>query len=233
MSETTTATSELTSQYAAQVAGDLERNVKEQERISAEITALQEQLATLQHDHAVLVTMQNALGIPTAPVEPVAAPDSATVPAPRKKSPAGSGTGRQPQAKKKAAAGQTRTTGRKTAGKKAAGKKTEATKAETTKTATAKTEATKAGQPTLVELVRAHLSEQSEPRSAAEVADALGKAHPERGIKTTVVRSTLEGLVAKKHAQRTKQGTAVFYTTPDATEPTTASEAEDGAEQDR
>ncbi|MGW5663101.1 hypothetical protein ACWEWG_23820 [Streptomyces sp. NPDC003758] len=228
MSETTTATSGLTSQYAAQVAGDLERNVKEQERISAEITALQEQLATLQHDHAVLVTMQNALGVPTAPVEPVAAPDSATVPAPRKKSPAGSGTGRQPQAKKKAAAGQTRATDRKTAGKKAAGKKTEAGKAETTKTATTKTEA---AQPTLVELVRAHLSEQSEPRSAAEVADALGKAHPERGIKTTVVRSTLEGLVAKKHAQRTKQGTAVFYTAPDAAEPTTAIKAEDGPEE--
>ncbi|MGR6974704.1 hypothetical protein ACU639_34755 [Streptomyces cynarae] len=233
MSETTTANSELTSQYAAQVAGDLERNVKEQERVSAEITALQEQLAMLQHDHAVLVTMQNALGIPTAPVEPVAAPDSATVPAPRKKSPAGSGTGRQAQAKKKAAAGQTRTTGRKTAGKKAAGKKAETTKTATTETATTKTEATKAGQPTLVELVRAHLSAQSEPRSAAEVADALGKAHPERGIKTTVVRSTLEGLVAKKHAQRTKQGTAVFYTAPDAAEPTTASEAEEGPEQDR
>ncbi|MEV6741762.1 hypothetical protein AB0N14_34635 [Streptomyces sp. NPDC051104] len=228
MSETTTATSELTSQYAAQVAGDLERNVKEQERVSAEIAALQEQLATLQHDHAVLVTMQNALGIPTGPVEPVAAPESATVPAPRKKSPAGSGTGRQPQAKKKAAAGQTRTTGRKTAGKKAADKKTEATKAEP-----AKTEATKTGQPTLVELVRAHLSEQSEPRSAAEVADALGEAHPERGIKATVVRSTLEGLVAKKQAQRTKQGTAVFYTAPDAAEPTTANEAEDRPEQDR
>ncbi|MFJ8363434.1 hypothetical protein [Streptomyces sp. NPDC093984] len=228
MSETTTATSELTSQYAAQVAGDLERNVKEQERISAEIAALQEQLATLQHDHAVLVTMQNALGIPTAPVEPVAVPESATVPAPRKKSPAGSGTGRQPQAKKKAAAGQTRTTGRKTAGKKAAGKKADATQAETVKT-----EATKAGQPTLVELVRAHLGEQSEPRSAAEVADALGKAHPERGIKTTVVRSTLEGLVAKKQAQRTKQGTAVFYTAPDTAEPTTANGAEDRPEQDR
>ncbi|POX46933.1 hypothetical protein [Streptomyces sp. Ru72] len=233
MSETTTATSELTSQYAAQVAGDLERNVKEQERISAEITALQEQLATLQHDHAVLVTMQNALGIPTAPVEPVAAPESATVPAPRKKSTAGTGTGKQPQAKKKAAAGRTRTTGRKAVGKKAAGKETEATKAETSKTELGKTEAAKTGQPTLVELVRAHLSEQSEPRSAAEVAGALGEAHPERGIKTTVVRSTLEGLVAKNQAQRTKQGTAVFYTAPDAADTTTANEAEDGPEQNQ
>ncbi|MEU6366459.1 hypothetical protein ABZ876_12090 [Streptomyces sp. NPDC046931] len=44
MSETTTVGTELTSQYAAQVTSDLERNAKEQQRISAEIAALQEQL---------------------------------------------------------------------------------------------------------------------------------------------------------------------------------------------
>jgi predicted transcriptional regulator len=75
-------------------------------------------------------------------------------------------------------------------------------------------------QPTLVELVRSHLTEQSEPHSAAEVATALDKAHPERGIKTTVVRTTLEGLVAKNQAQRTKQGSSVFYTAPSAAEQT-------------
>ena len=227
MSETTTPTSELTSQYAAQVASDLERNVKEQERVSAEIAALQEQLTTLQHDHTVLMTMQNALGVPTAPLESAPAPESATVPAPRKKTSAAPPAGKQPRGKKTAAAGQTRTTGRKTAGKKAAGKtggtKTEASTAETAT----------AGRPTLVELVRAHLAEQSEPRSAAEVATALGEAHPERGIKTTVVRSTLEGLVAKKQAERTKQGTAVYYTAPDAGRPAAANEAEDHPEQNQ
>lgn len=30
------------------------------------------------------------------------------------------------------------------------------------------------------------------------------------------MRTTLEGLVAKNQAQRTKQGRSVFYTTPDA-----------------
>ena len=80
----------------------------------------------------------------------------------------------------------------------------------------------------MVELVRAHLTEQSEPRSAAEVSTALDQAHPERGIKTTVVRSTLEGLVARKQAQRSKQGSSVFYTA-EAAEPTAAGEAEGSA----
>ncbi|MGY3206302.1 hypothetical protein [Streptomyces sp. TE5632] len=65
-----------------------------------------------------------------------------------------------------------------------------------------------------------------QPRSAAEISAALGQAHPERGIKTKVVRVTLEGLVAKSQAQRTKQGASVFYTAPAAPEPTTATQAE-------
>ncbi|MFD3735905.1 hypothetical protein [Streptomyces sp. NPDC058632] len=63
MPETQAPTTELTSQYLAQVTGDLERNVKEQERIEAEVTALQEQLAALRQDHTVLMNVQQALGI--------------------------------------------------------------------------------------------------------------------------------------------------------------------------
>lgn len=62
MSEIQAQATGLTSQYIAQVTGDLERNVKEQERIGAEIEALQEQLGALQHDHSVLVSMREALG---------------------------------------------------------------------------------------------------------------------------------------------------------------------------
>lgn len=196
MPENTTARTELASQYAAQVASDLEANNKEQERINAEIAALQEQLAALQHDHSVLVNVQQALGIAPAPV----APSSAAVPAPRKKAPAEPGVAKRTRAKK-AAGSQGATTSKKSAVKKP-------------------TDKAAAGQLTLVELVRGHLTEQSEPRSAAEVATALDKAHPERGIKTTVVRTTLEGLVAKNQAQRTKQGTSVFYTAPQAAEAT-------------
>ncbi|WP_332874950.1 hypothetical protein [Streptomyces geranii] len=64
MPDTQTATTELTSHYTAQVAGDLDRNAKEQDRIGAEIDALQEQLRALQYDHTLLTNMQKSLGGP-------------------------------------------------------------------------------------------------------------------------------------------------------------------------
>jgi len=201
MSETTAETTELTSQYSAQVAGDLERNLKEQERLSGEIEALQAQLAALRHDHTVLVNIQQALGIPAAPAAPTAEP-VATVPAARKKAAKAAGTAKQTKDKKPA-----------TADRKPAGKKTPG-----------KAPATASASPTLVDLVREHLAGLSEPRSAAEITAALGQQHPERTIKTTVVRTTIEGLVARNQAQRTKQGNSVFYTAPDAAETAAPSE---------
>lgn len=190
---------ELTSQYIAQVTGDLERNAKEQDRVGAEIEALQEQLRALQHDHIVLVNMQDALGGPnsTPGTEVAAAP---SVPHQASAEP------KQSKGKKAAATG----------AKKTAPKKPAATKASSVKASTA------AAKPTLVELIRGHLEKQSEPRSAAEITTALTQAHPDRSVKTTVVRTTLEGLVAKSHAHRTKQGSSVFYTTPVASEPAPA-----------
>lgn len=253
----TTPSSELTSQYIAQVTGDLEANVKEQERIGVEIAALQEQLTSLRRDHALLVSMQQALGIatpstapattaPPAPALPESAP--APVPAPRGKASAkkSAAAPKAVRATKRAASGGTATakptepaadavtklTGKNT-GKSAdkttatstartAAKPTAKTPTKTAAKTTAKTTAkagkaagaggSRAGQPTLVELVRAHLSAQTEPRSAAEVTTALGQAHPDRRIQNTVVRTTLEGLVARNQAQRSKQGTSVFYT---------------------
>ncbi|NGO06700.1 hypothetical protein G5C60_03210 [Streptomyces sp. HC44] len=223
MTESTPTTTELTSQYMAQVASDLERNSKEQERIGAEIGALQEQLLALQHDHTVLVNMQQALGA-GALVQP--APEDATAhPIPRQKATTEPGTGKQSRAKKATTA-----QGDKTA-KKSAPKKPAPTKPAAKKPAADKAEATKAAQPTLVELIRRHLTQQSEPRSAAEIATALDQAHPDRRIKTTVVRTTLEGLVAKSHAHRTKQGSSVFYTTPEAKETTAPPQTETQPEQ--
>jgi hypothetical protein len=83
--------------------------------------------------------------------------------------------------------------------------------------------------PTLVALIRAYLAEQVEPCSAAEVATALSETHPDRIIKTTVVRTTLEGLVARSSAQRLKQGHSVFYTGLEAGDGT---DSEDGDEEE-
>ncbi|MFJ6118443.1 hypothetical protein [Streptomyces sp. NPDC092129] len=209
MSESTTTRTELTSQYTAQVTGDLEHNVTEQDRVNGEIQALQELLAALRHDHSMLVNMQQALGVSPAPEGPTATGNGAAVPAPREQESAEPSAGKRTRAKK-ADAASGRTPARRRGGKEPAGK----------------APATKAAQPTLVELVRGHLSALDEPRSAAAVATALGQAHPERDIKATVVRTTLEGLVAKNQAQRGKQGTSVFYTTADRPEPAATPEAE-------
>ncbi|WP_405812930.1 hypothetical protein OG241_01115 [Streptomyces sp. NBC_01390] len=204
MPDSKTPTTELTSQYMAQVANDLDRNAKEQDRIGAEIEALQEQLRALQHDNTVLTNMRNALGATDTAAQP--APKSAATSAvPRQKATPQHSAGKGTRAKKTVTARGSEASGKPVA------KKSEAV---------VKSAATKAAQPTLVELIRRHLADQTEPRSAAEIATALGEAHPDRGIKTTVVRTTVEGLVAKSHAQRTKQGHSVYYTTPDAQGPT-------------
>lgn len=305
MTDVNTASTDLTSQYAAQVSSDLVANLKEQDRVTADIAALQEQLAALERDHAVLLNVQQALGVSATPVTPAqeaaGTPESGTpaeeaakdvtVPAPRRKAPATAMSGqrakkstaprsRSTTRQSKSPAG-TSSTGKSSTGKSPSGRPSDATstgagsttgvsapaadavspageasaaKTSVAKAATAKAPAAKApaksaavksastaaksgksaqspeagrsetagakpGRPTLVELVRAHLAEQKEPRSAAEVATALGAAHPDRAVKPTVVRTTLEGLVARNHAQRSKQGPSVFYTAADRTGP--------------
>ncbi|MFD3840796.1 BlaI/MecI/CopY family transcriptional regulator [Streptomyces sp. NPDC058642] len=205
MSENTTST-ELTSQYTAQVTTDLERNLKEQERIHQEIGALQQQLASLQLDHSVLVNMHQALGltVPTAEPEPTAEAAPSPAPAPAKKA----GTRRSRQPKK----GTTPKTPKASTSATAKSEAKPETKSE------AKSDA-KSAEPTLVSLIRDHLAAQSEPRSTAEIAGAMGQTHPDRGIKATVVRTTLEGLVAKGLVQRVKQGSSVYYTASDAAQP--------------
>ncbi|MGW2831873.1 hypothetical protein [Streptomyces sp. NPDC001286] len=210
MSETTTNTTELTSQYSTQVAGDLERNLKEQERVQGEIEALQAQLSALQQDQTVLVNIQQALGVPAAPAEPELKPKPeavAAVPAPRKRK-----TAAAPATGKQARAGKSSAPARKRAGKKTA----------------AASPAAKSPSTKLVDLVRDHLAGLNEPRSASEIATSLEQQHPEREFKAKIVRLTLEGLVAKNQAQRTKQGRSVFYTTPEATE---AAQQDEPAEQ--
>ncbi|MEJ8672947.1 hypothetical protein WKI71_44945 [Streptomyces sp. MS1.AVA.1] len=144
----------------------------------------------MQHDDTVLVNVQQALGVTQAPAQPEAEADSAAVPSPRQKTCAARGGERK--ARKSTAAPQ-----------KAAPKEPVAKPAH----------AAKAAQPTLVELIRRHLPELKEPRSASEISAALGQAHPERQFADKVVRVTLKGLVAKSQAER-KQGRSVFYTAP-------------------
>ncbi|MET8213682.1 hypothetical protein ABZT51_49135, partial [Streptomyces sp. NPDC005373] len=66
----------VTSQYATQVAQDLELNTKEQERIGAELSALQTQLRILQDDQSVLHSIQKTLG--NRPASAPATPEPST-----------------------------------------------------------------------------------------------------------------------------------------------------------
>ncbi|RVU22227.1 hypothetical protein EOT10_22500 [Streptomyces antnestii] len=177
----------LKSQYSAQVEADLERNAKEQERITAEVAALQEQLRTLDHDRTLLVGMREALSVPGA--APVAEETPAAA-LPKARKPKDESAAPKQRAKKAAA------------GKKAA----------PAKKAPAAAQPRQAGTPTLRELVLTLLTASTEPRSAAEVTTTLGESHPERKAGGTVVRNTLESLVARGQAERTKQNKSVFYT---------------------
>ncbi|MFI6689745.1 hypothetical protein [Streptomyces sp. NPDC050485] len=176
----------LQSQYAVQVRTDLESNAAERERINSEIGVLQGQLKVLEDNHALLTAMQQALGTPTPP--------AATARKKKSSEPAPAG-GRVPRARTSA--------------------ETPSTGAKKQRKTAAKTRARGNG-PTLRDLVAAHLTQTGNPASAAEITTILAAAHPERNIAATVVRNTLENLVAKGVAERTRQRRSVFYSLPAA-----------------
>ncbi|GAA2305189.1 BlaI/MecI/CopY family transcriptional regulator [Streptomyces violaceusniger] len=200
----------LKSQYAAQVAADLERNSAEQERLRSDIAALQEQLAVLEDNRALLLSMRQTLGGDAAgdTTENGEAGDS------------GDGS----SAKREVATLSATRKARKKAN--AAGGKRKG--AESGGSRPRRQRVREAGAPTLRELVRDALAQHGEPRSAAEVTAALSQTFPEREIKPTVVRSTLESLVAKGRAHRTKQQKSVFYSAVTTDAATTGAAADAG-----
>lgn len=74
----------LKSQYAKQVATDIESNAREQERLKSEAAALQDKLEALQQDHELLVSMREALG--TASAKDAKAAMTSVVPSARRAS---------------------------------------------------------------------------------------------------------------------------------------------------
>ncbi|MGV9848738.1 hypothetical protein ACWDWU_08055 [Streptomyces sp. NPDC003442] len=183
----------LKSQYAAQVTADLERNSAEHEHLSSEIAALREQLAMLENNRALLLSMRQTLGGDAAG----GATENGGV----------SSSGDGSSARREVATLSATRKARKKAD--AAGGKRKG--AESGGSRPRRQRVREAGVPTLRELVRDDLAHHGEPRSAAEVTGALSQALPEREIKPTVVRGTLESLVAKGQAHRIKQKRSVFY----------------------
>ncbi|WP_413812410.1 hypothetical protein [Streptomyces sp. OE57] len=179
----------LKSQYTAQITADLERNAAEHERLSADIATLQRQLSALEDNRALLLSMRQTLdNEATGDEDNTDVSGLADGSSPTRKS--ASPSAREPKKKsdtpsgkrKGAESGRSRTKG-----------------------------ARETGMPTLGDLIRDDLAQHGEPRSAAEITAALSQVLPDREIKATVVRSTLESLVAKGQAHRTKQQRSVFY----------------------
>jgi hypothetical protein len=187
----------LKGQYAERLAADLATNETEQERVTSQIAVLQAELSALQVDHELLLSMQQALGAPpSAPPTITDGNAEAGVPS---DTPSGA-TGVEPATIP--AARQPRKTRKQADTKKKA-------PAPTTPRAVARS--TSSGQPTLRKLASDHLTEQTEPRSVAEITSTLQRTHPERTLSPTLVRNALENLVSRAQAERTKQGGSVFY----------------------
>ncbi|MBO1329922.1 hypothetical protein [Streptomyces sp. VRA16 Mangrove soil] len=187
----TTAQEDLTSQYADKISSDLAENERARRSISDDIAALQERLAVLEGNQALLLRMRESLG----PAGATAPEDTVSTPAAAAEAP--SETAKPTRAR--------RTTG---------AKETSAKK----KPASSRGDTRPQG-PSLVDLLKQQLRGYDEPRSAAEITDDLGKAHPERSFQTKVVRNTLEALVAKSGAERTRQKRSVYYCAPKAEQP--------------
>ncbi|MGP3941923.1 hypothetical protein [Streptomyces sp. 6N106] len=194
----------LKTQYAAQINTDLERNTADHERLTSEITALQQQLLVLEDNRSLLLGMRQSLGDEAA----AAVPENTDV----------SGTENGSSAARKSAdRSPTRKPNKKTDTTSGKLKRAESGGNRTKRMRTA-------GAPTLRDLIHGDLTQHGEPRSAAEVTATLTQALPDREIKATVVRSTLESLVAKGEAHRTKQHRSVLYSAaaPDTSAPSVA-----------
>ncbi|MGW7600496.1 BlaI/MecI/CopY family transcriptional regulator [Streptomyces antimycoticus] len=188
----------LKSQYASQITADIERNTAEHERLSADLATLQQQLTVLEDNRVLLLSMRQSLG------------DEATGDIlPENTSATGSENGSSATRKP---------TSLPAARKPKKKVSTTSDKPKGAESGKSRTKRTREAGPTLQDLIRDDLTQHSEPRSANEVTTALTQTLPDREIKATVVRSTLESLVAKGQVHRTKQQRAVFYSAvvPDA-----------------
>lgn len=174
----------LRTDYAAKIDADLEFVEKDRKRVRSEITALQDQLHTLEDNHALLLSMRAALS------------DESRAACPEPRTDDGAGTpGSSPAAPPVPDAVPL------TGGGAAAGHGQATTAPEETPAAAKKA-------PTLRDLVAGELKRRGEPCSSNDVATALARAHPGRRIKEPAMR---HALVGQGRARRAKRGSRVFY----------------------
>ncbi|MFG2994732.1 hypothetical protein ACGFZK_36465 [Streptomyces sp. NPDC048257] len=201
---TTTNVTRVEDDYAQQIAGDLAANQSAQEQKRDELQQLQQEIGELEESEKVLLRMQDALGVQAKTATPQPAKRGAkraSVPSAR----SASATTKKPAKTEPAKA---------TAPSVKAPRTRKTTNSNPSSSDGGVKEET--GSPSWLELVTAALAGGTEPRSAAEVTETVGAAHPERKIQAAVIRNTLEQGVARGLLERSKQGRSVYYspTTP-------------------
>ncbi|MFF7816114.1 hypothetical protein ACFZCF_29965 [Streptomyces sp. NPDC007945] len=219
--------------YAQQYADDLAANRKEQGDVTAQIAGLQERLEQLKAEESWLTRAQGSLpGAPEvqpaavgaeapsattagqadtfAPVEPAAeAPQS--VPQPRQERSVKAERPERAARKTAAAKAPRKATAKKTASKKPRPEKAPVPSAASTAT-DAVTVVEKSGPPLWRLALAILLKTPGQPCVAREVHDQLAQDHPDRATSIQTVRNSLETLVAKSLAERSKQQGSVMYT---------------------
>ncbi|MFJ2478394.1 hypothetical protein ACIOWI_36600 [Streptomyces sp. NPDC087659] len=201
-------TTSILDRYAVQIADDLQRNQEERETVRSQIADLQTRRKQLEVECEWLSTMRDALAgsIPALDEEPSAAPEAKArslreILAAMKSAEAGPHAFLQSLQEK--GWGDTPTSDQQSG----------TPQFQPFDEVISRNAPTKRRGPYLHELVYSLLTR--EPQTVSELTRELLQAHPERrGTKTQVVRNTLENLVAKSLAVRTKRATAVFYTMP-------------------
>jgi hypothetical protein len=177
----------LRTDYTAKVDADLEFVEKDRERVRAEITALQDLLHILEGNHALLLSLREAL----SDHSPAVCAESG---------PMGAATASSSPAAPPVPDGVPHADGHTATGSGQAAVALEET-----------SQAAKRKAPTLRDLVAGELKRRGEPCSSNDVATALARAHPGRRIKEPAMRHALEALVRQGRARRAKRGSRVFY----------------------
>ncbi|MEU6807729.1 hypothetical protein ABZ920_01625 [Streptomyces sp. NPDC046831] len=201
--------------YAQQVTTDLEKNRAEQQEVTAQLQTLHTRLEHLRLEETWLAGVQASLAGPGGAQDSSPADDEADCGS--SETPEQSSLPQQlGRTRKKAAqpAGGRRTAQKKTAAetatKKVTAKKTSA------QAAGAKSAVSTTTTPVLGVLLKAIVDGHAgQPRTALEIGEELERRYPERARAVTIVRNTLERLVAKSEIERTRQKRTVLYSSTD------------------
>ncbi|MFB7293099.1 BlaI/MecI/CopY family transcriptional regulator [Actinacidiphila glaucinigra] len=198
-------------EYLRRLDEDLARNAGAQQDAADAITRWQEHLASLQKESAWLADLKSALSQRDSALVAEQPSDQAL------------STGQSDEGAPVQALPSPRTARASLTGPSSRGMRTSAAnRSLNTKQGTARRT------PTLGSLIVELLAEHGQPQTAAEVTTALASAHPDRGSRTPVVRSTLEHLVAKSSVSRHKQGSTVYYTANNQAKATATTSSDSG-----